>query len=85
MNATVAERRVLRAPTGKIPPAANGTYELGQEVLVHSEQNKEWLGPVIVFNSNARLVIVCTINENIRKTFRPFQTKLYYPCYNENL
>ena len=37
MNAIVAERRIQAALTRQIPPAADRTYQLGDEVLVFSE------------------------------------------------
>lgn len=40
MNCSIAERRVLTALTRDIPPAADRTYNIGEEVLVYSEEEK---------------------------------------------
>ena len=45
MNAIIAERRIQAALTRQIPPAAHRVYQLGDEVLVFSEIDKNWLGP----------------------------------------
>ena len=50
MNAIVAERRIQAALTRQIRPASDRTYQLGDEVLVFSEQDKTWLGPFIVMH-----------------------------------
>lgn len=38
MNSIVTERRELEALTRNIPPAADRTYKMGEEVTVFSEQ-----------------------------------------------
>ena len=48
MNTIIAERKVLAALTRDNPPAADRVYNLGEEVLVYSEKEKDWKGPFIV-------------------------------------
>ena len=48
MNRIVSERKVLTALNRDIPPAADRSYRLGEEVLVYSETEKKWIGPYIV-------------------------------------
>lgn len=47
MNNIIAERSVLAALKRDIPPAAYRQYKLGEEVLVYSEKDKNWLGPFL--------------------------------------
>ena len=50
MNAIVVERRIQAALTRQIPPAADRIYQIGDEVLVFSGVDKNWLGPFIVMH-----------------------------------
>ena len=56
MNAIMAERRIQAALIRQIPPAAHRTYQLGDEVLVFSEQDKNWLGTFIVMHPQGRMI-----------------------------
>ena len=58
MNAINAERRVLAALNPKIPPAFDRVYNLGDEILVFSEQEKHWIGPFLVCSVHGRTITV---------------------------
>ncbi len=82
MNSIVAERRVLAAVTRDVPPATDRTYKLGEDVLVYSEKEKEWLGPFIVVDVTGRLVTVQSENGQSRQQFSTSQIKPFYQEYN---
>ena len=82
MNSIVAERRVLAALTRDIPPAADRTYKIGEEVLIYSEKEKKWLGPFIVVDCTGRLVTVRSLDGKSRQAFNAFQVKPYYKDTN---
>lgn len=46
MTAKVAERRIRTALAHEIPPAADQSFKVGEEVLVNSENGKEGTGPL---------------------------------------
>ena len=74
MNTIVAERRVLAALTRDIPPAADRTYKLGEEVLVYSELNKRWEGPFIIVDCTGRQVTIANIEGKSVKCFLRFKS-----------
>ena len=78
MNAIVAERRVQAALTRQIPPAADRVYQLGDEVLVFSEQDKNWLGPFVVMHVQGRMITIQNREGTYRQMFNAFQLKPYY-------
>ena len=85
MNNIIAERRVLAALTRDIPPAADRTYQLGEEVLVWSEEKKQWTGPFIVVDCTGRQVTIKTPDNSMRQMYSTFQIKPYYRDIQENL
>ena len=84
-NSILGERRVLEALTRNIPPAADRTYKLGEEVLVYSEKDKKWEGPFIVLDFTGRQVTVSTKDGTRRQMYSAFQIKPYYKEFQENL
>ena len=58
MNAIVIERRVATALSRNIPPASDRNSNLGDEVLVVSEQQKQWKGPFMVIHTHGRMITV---------------------------
>ncbi len=84
MNSIVAERRVLAALTRDIPPAADRTYKIGEDVLVYSEKDKKWLGPFIVVDATGRLITVQSQDRSTRQQFNATQVKPFYREF-ENL
>ena len=85
MNSIIAERGVLAALTRDIPPAADRTDKIGEEVLVFSEKDKHWLGPFIVMDCTGRLVTVRTMDRKQRQQFHAFQVKPYHRVYTDNI
>ena len=58
MNSIIAERRVRTALSKEVPPAADIVYQIGEEVLFHSEKEKEWIGPFIVTGISGRMITI---------------------------
>lgn len=48
MIAIIAERKIMTTKTKIIPPASNRIYNVGEEILVYSDNEKKWVGPVII-------------------------------------
>ena len=78
MNAIIAERRIQAALTKQIPPAADRTYRLGDEVLVFCEQDKTWIGPFTVMHVQGRMITIQNREGTYRQMFNAFQLKPYY-------
>ena len=58
MNSIIAERRVRTALSKEVPPAADIVYQIGEELLFHSEKEKEWIGPFIVTGISGRMITI---------------------------
>ena len=78
MSAIVAERGVLAALNRNILPATIRVYTLGDEILVFSEQEKQWLGPSLVCNVHGRMITAQNVEGSYRQTFNTYQIKPYY-------
>ena len=78
MNAIIPERRIQAALTKLIPPAADRRHQLEDEVLIFSEQDKNWLGPFIVMHFQGRMIIIQNREGIYRQMFNAFQLKPYY-------
>lgn len=85
MNSIVAERKVYAAPTRNIPPAADRTYKLGEEVLVLSEGKKERPGSYVVSNIEGRMITIQNKYGTYRQTFSAFQIQPSYRTFKQNL
>lgn len=72
MNAIFAERKIMTALTGEIPPSAKRIYEMGEEVLVYSENENKSVSPVIVVDTTGRMIIFQTFDGIRRQTFNSF-------------
>ena len=78
MNATIAERRIQAELTKQIPPAADRTYQIGDEVLVFSEQDKNWLRPFTVVHVQGRMISIPNREGTYRQVLNTFHLKPYY-------
>ena len=58
MNSIIAERRVRTALSKEVPPAADIVYQIGEELLFHSEKEKEWIGPFIFTGISGRMITI---------------------------
>lgn len=85
MICIVVDRGVQEALTKNIPPAADRNYNLGDEVLIYSEQTKQWIGPFKVIQTEGRMIAVQQKGKPIRNTFNAFQVKRFFPEYEQNL
>ena len=85
MNSSIAERRIMTALTRDIPPAADRTYKLGEEVLVYNEYKKEWLGPLIVVDSTGRMITAYNPQTKLRQPYNTHQVKPFYRDINNNM
>lgn len=82
MISIVAERRLLTALTRDIPPTADRNNTIAEEVLAYSENNKEWLGPIIVVDYTCLMVTAYNRNTELRQTDDTFQVKSYFRTIN---
>jgi hypothetical protein len=48
MSAIVSENRITAALNHNVPSSVDRTYEVGEEVLVFREKEKNWTGPMVV-------------------------------------
>ena len=78
MNAIIAERKIQAALTRQIPPAADRTYQLGDEVLVISEQDNNWSGPFTVMHFQGRMITIQNREGTYRQMFNAFQLMPYF-------
>lgn len=58
MNAINAERRVLSALNRNIPPTADRVNNLGDKIVVLSEQEKKWIAPFVTCNVPGQVITV---------------------------
>lgn len=77
--------RMGQNSASNIPAAVDWTYKLGKEIIVYSEEKKEWIGPYIVMDSSGRMITVRSEDGQKLQTFISFQVKPYYKKYLENL
>lgn len=69
MNSIVAERRVLAAPIGNIPPAADRHLKLREEVLDFWTEEKKWIGPYNFMDFIGRQVTIRSKHGTRRNMF----------------
>lgn len=74
----------MTALTRHIPPAANRVYKMGEKILVYSENEKRWVGSLIVVDITGRMITVQTPDETRLQTFNSFHNKLYYRSISFN-
>ena len=85
MNAIIPERIMQAALTRQIPPAADRTYQIGGEVLVFSEHDKNYLIPFIVMHFQGRTIAIQNREGTNRQMFNAFQLKPYYRDHSPNI
>lgn len=73
MSAIIAERRVQATLTRQITPAADLEYQIGDEALAFSEQEKNWVELSIVMHVQKRMITI----ENREGTYCQIFNALY--------
>lgn len=55
---------------------------MGEEILVYSENEKKWIGPLLVESITGRLITFQAPDGSRRQTFNADQIKRYFLCIN---
>lgn len=58
VNDIVAKNRLMTAITTDVTPVAQRLYKVRDMVLVYSEKENKWLGPLIVADVTGRMITV---------------------------
>lgn len=78
LNSIIAESRVMREISRAIPPEEDHIYKPGDKVLVLSENDKQWTGPIIVVKIMVDMIPIVGKEGDIRHTFSSFRIKQFY-------
>lgn len=68
-----------------MPPTAGRIYKTREEVLVHFEREKKWIGPLIVIDGNGRTITIHTLDGEKQQASNAFQMKPYYRAIYFNI
>lgn len=72
MNAIIAEIKIIIALPTHIPLAVSGVHEMGEDVLVYSENEKEWVRSILVVYVTVTLITIQTPDGTRRQIFNAF-------------
>lgn len=78
VSTIIAQRRVQAAIDRKTVPAADRVYQIGAEVLVFSEQERNLIRPFVVMLAYGRMITMHNKEGTYPQIFNVFKLKLYY-------
>jgi hypothetical protein len=82
MSAIVSENRITAALAHNVPSSVDRTYEVGEEVLVFREKEKNWTGPMVVVLVEDKIIIVKDLES---KRVLRFSTQHIKPLLQDSL
>lgn len=84
-NSMFVQRKDWETLTKNVPPAADRKYNLGDQIVIYSETEKEWIVTFDVVHVEGRIITVRIKAKKIRTKFNTFRIKPYFHDHERNI
>lgn len=78
MSSIIAERKLLASLTRNLPYYRDYVYKKGDQELIYSEKQKEWIGPFIVTDQKERMIWAKQPDKEKIVIFNSFQCEPFF-------